>query len=242
MNEAEGTPLLSIGIVQGGGNALRFVVQDLGDLMRLVSREAPRFTNQGLRVNVIFGVPGPLARPEFEGVEPGRFYSKRGLLVVGASVPDTLRPTETTDYIRSTLAAAMTAAEERMRRKRVEIDMTAVRELAVRIGDLLPDQPLDGPERYREERQATTLDGPVRAYVELDAGGRNLRRIEVYADGRMDYAVRAIETGTTRLRRSPAHSPQVELIPEERFESLWQAAINQAQARGPIHVVDYPVE
>ena len=42
MNDPEPTPLLSIGIVQGGGNAMRFVVQDLGDLMRLVSREAAR--------------------------------------------------------------------------------------------------------------------------------------------------------------------------------------------------------
>ena len=80
-----------------------------------------------------------------------------------------------------------------MRRKCVEIDTTAVRALAVRIAELLPEQPLDGHERYREEPTATSIQDPVRAYVELDAGGRDLRRIEVYADGRMDYAVRAIE-------------------------------------------------
>src|SRR5690349_6433753 len=161
----DSTPLLSIGMVRAGGSAImRFVIDDLHDLMQLVGRQAEQESNEGLRLNIIFGVPGPVDKPPHQGVVPGRFYSKRDLLIVGAAVPDDLSPRDTTHYIRDTFEAALAVADERMRQKKVELDSSAVRAFAKRIGQMLPERPLDGTERFGEELLEAPSEGPVRAY------------------------------------------------------------------------------
>src|SRR6185369_12992005 len=114
-----------------------------------------------------------------------------------------------------------------------------LRALTTHIGALLPNPPLPGAARYREEHLASIRGGPLKAYSELDGAGRDLRRIEVYADGGMDYAVRTIETGTTRLLRERV-PPRGAPITPARFEELWQIALQQAVPRGPIRVVEDP--
>lgn len=79
-------------------------------------------------------------------------------------------------------------------------------------------------------------DDPVVLYSELVDGWEH-RKVEVYRDGRMDYASENAETGTTVL--SEVLMPTVDEIAQQaefvpmsispaEFESVWQQAIHKA--------------
>ena len=75
-------------------------------------------------------------------------------------------------------------------------------------------------------------DEPVVLYAEISAG-REVRKVEVFRDGRDDYACASSSTGTTMLSESltPAddeinQDPQFSAtaIPASEFEQAWQRA------------------
>ena len=79
----------------------------------------------------------------------------------------------------------------------------------------------------------TVPDDPVILYSELDGERWELRKVEVYADGREDYADGKAQSGSTLLGTVPvptldeiAAQPEFEpaLITAEEFETVWQSA------------------
>lgn len=80
-------------------------------------------------------------------------------------------------------------------------------------------------------------DEPTVLLSETDAGIET-RKVEIYADGHMDYAGESMATGATRLSETlmPAAeeiAAQPEFTPEEideaRFERAWRAATGNAE-------------
>jgi hypothetical protein len=76
-------------------------------------------------------------------------------------------------------------------------------------------------------------DEPVMLYAEISSG-REVRKVEVFRDGRQDYASTSGSTGTTMLSEilTPAddeinQDPQFSAtaIPASEFEQVWQRAI-----------------
>ena len=88
--------------------------------------------------------------------------------------------------------------------------------------------------RYVKVRWLHDIESePVELYSELD-GDREVRKVEVYRDGRMDLADQSRETGTTVLSREPippiaeiARDPQFEpeVVSREDFEVTWARAL-----------------
>jgi hypothetical protein len=79
-------------------------------------------------------------------------------------------------------------------------------------------------------------DEPVELYSEIDDSGAEIRTVEIYRDGRSDYADSTRSTGTTTLSetRMPSIeeiSAQAEFSPEvsgvEEFELVWRRAVSE---------------
>ena len=74
-------------------------------------------------------------------------------------------------------------------------------------------------------------DDPVWLYSEIDSNRWEIRKVEIFADGRYGYASAAESGGETRLGECPvpplteiAADPQFEPaeITKEKFEEMWQ--------------------
>jgi hypothetical protein len=84
----------------------------------------------------------------------------------------------------------------------------------------------------------TSPDEPVFLYSELDESRREIRKVEIFWDGKMGYATRDANFGPTRLEAEPIPSlSEVEDNPElvaseitsEDFEEVWRRALRAAQ-------------
>ena len=76
-------------------------------------------------------------------------------------------------------------------------------------------------------------DEPSELYAEIGEDGYERRKVDAYADGRLDFADATRETGTTGLSDVPMSSledinAQAEFtgaaIEREEFEAIWQRA------------------
>ena len=91
-----------------------------------------------------------------------------------------------------------------------------------------------GQMRYIKVKWLHTLpDAPVLLYSELNGELWEVRKVEVYADGRMDFAGHEEQPGSTRLGIEPlpnlkeiAADREFEpaIISAEEFESVWEKA------------------
>lgn len=77
------------------------------------------------------------------------------------------------------------------------------------------------------------IEEPVLLYSEIDAG-REVRKVELYSDGRMDHADDTSSSGSTQLSEilmptvedlaeDPEFTP--ETIAREEFEAIWRQAV-----------------
>ena len=122
MPEASTEPpdLLSIGIVRGGPSpANEFVNEVLMGYMRMVIREAATFPNEGLRINIVFHVSGPIFQPDYEGVHATKLARKSDSVLVVAAVPSTLKFDEVSRYFADVLREARGKAIEYAAKRKV---------------------------------------------------------------------------------------------------------------------------
>lgn len=84
-------------------------------------------------------------------------------------------------------------------------------------------------------------DQPVVLYSEIDADGLELRKVDEYRSGHLDFASRENQTGTTRLSTVPMPSLNEinaqeefsgELITPRVFETVWVQATLSSQQQG----------
>jgi hypothetical protein len=91
-----------------------------------------------------------------------------------------------------------------------------------------------GPHHIRVLWHHSSAKDPMELWSELDADRNEVRKIEIWADGRVGYAYGGVEVGGSRLGESPvpqldiiAGDPQFEpeAISQSDFEKLWTANV-----------------
>jgi hypothetical protein len=126
--EAPAEPeLLSLGLIGGGpapGNEL--LSEAFMALMRWVRDNRGRYPNTGLRINIVFQIPGPFLSPDFEGVFPARYARKTNHLLVNAAVPKGLALDQVREFFVQALTEVRTTTLEYLQRRKIEVDTTHV--------------------------------------------------------------------------------------------------------------------
>ena len=91
-----------------------------------------------------------------------------------------------------------------------------------------------GPHHMRVRWVHSSIDEPVELWSELDQQREEVRKIEIWSDGRIGYAFDDVEVGGTRLGESSipqlneiAADPQFEpeAISRSDFEKCWTANV-----------------
>jgi hypothetical protein len=136
--------LLSLGII-GGGMTPRteLVVESLLAVMRAVHNRLAKYPDDGLRINIVLHIPGPISKPDFEGVFPARYARKTSHMLVNAAVPESLQVDEVREFFVQVLSGTKVAAAEYLRRRKIRVDTTNVMAM---IDDLVAEgNATDGP-------------------------------------------------------------------------------------------------
>jgi len=119
--------LLSVGISSGGTSpANQLIHEALGGFIRMVIRERGVYPNEGLRINIVFHLPGPVFQPDYEGVHATRLDRKNQHLLVVAAVPSTLRVDEVSKYFWDVLRHAREEAARYLAKRKVTIPIDSV--------------------------------------------------------------------------------------------------------------------
>ena len=129
MSDASGAipDLLAVGISVGGMSpANQLIYEALGGFMRMVIRERGVYPNEGLRINIVFHLPGPMFQPDYKGVHATRLDRKNQHLLVVAAVPSTLRVDEVSKYFADVLRHAREEAARYLARRKVTIRIDTV--------------------------------------------------------------------------------------------------------------------
>ena len=97
--------------------------------MRMVIRERMAFPNDGLRINIVFHIPGPIFQPDYEGVHATKLDRKNNRVLIVAAVPATLKFDEVSGYFADVLREARQTAIEYATNRKVAASADHVRGL-----------------------------------------------------------------------------------------------------------------
>lgn len=129
--------LLSLGLVSGGVTPSNELVREaLMVLMRAVRDRRSQYENTGLRINIVFKLPGRFLSPDFEGVFAARYVRKTTHLLVNAAVPATLTIDQVRDFFCQTFLETKSAALTYLAKRSISVDTTHVMAM---IDDLVAD-------------------------------------------------------------------------------------------------------
>jgi hypothetical protein len=84
-------------------------------------KERAAFPNEGMRLNIVFHVPGPISQPDYEGVHATKFDKKNNRVLVVAAVPATLRFDEVSRYFAGVLRQARDVMTSYLAKRKVTI-------------------------------------------------------------------------------------------------------------------------
>ena len=114
--------LLAIGVSRGGPSPANDLVNEaLMGYMRMVIKERGAFPNEGLRLNIVFHVPGPIFQPDYHGVHATRLDRKGDRVLVVAAVPPDLKFDEVSGYFVDVLRQARDEATHFLANRKVAI-------------------------------------------------------------------------------------------------------------------------
>ncbi len=112
--------LLAIGISRGGPSPANHLINEaLMGYLRMVIRERRAFPNDGLRINIVFHIPGPIFQPDYEGVHATKLDRNNDRVLVVAAAPETLKFDEVSRYFANVLRDARRKAIEYAAKRRV---------------------------------------------------------------------------------------------------------------------------
>jgi hypothetical protein len=228
--------LIIVTILVGPGMNGHPVTEDIGAFQQLVMQKLSTAASEGIGLNLIFDQGTASTGDGVSGAKFVRFDKARQRVTVSVAVPTDLSARMTTRFIREQTADALHIADAHLGKRLLQGSLDNVRKVLGEAWADLPSEPLSEAERHRQVEYArTSAEEPIRSAAELDAAGREVRKVDIYADGAADYAIRSIETGTTRLNsRQPGPGDVVQQISAATFAEIWQAAIAQEQPRGSI--------
>jgi hypothetical protein len=125
---AEPIQVLSVGSVVGGPTPQNQRWREgITELTRAVVRSRDAVESP-LNVNVVFHVPGSMLQPDFDGVRTGRFKRDANLLMVQVALPAVV-PVDVRGTLRDALKQAIGVAEEWAIKRKVAVDLAALRSL-----------------------------------------------------------------------------------------------------------------
>src|SRR5437660_4635822 len=114
--------LLAIGVSTGGPSPANELVDEaLMGYLRMVMRERGAFPNEGLRLNIVFHIPGPIFQPDYEGTHATKLDRKNDRVLVVAAVPADLRFDEVSRYFADVLRQARDEASRYLAKRRATI-------------------------------------------------------------------------------------------------------------------------
>ena len=112
--------LLAIGVSRGGPSPANELVNEaLMGYLRMVMREQAVFPNEGLRINIVFHVPGPIFQPDYKGVHATKLDRKNSRVLVVAAVPSNLKFDEVSGYFANVLREARQNAIDYARKRKI---------------------------------------------------------------------------------------------------------------------------
>lgn len=119
--------LLAIGINTGGiSPANQLIDEALASCMRMVMKERRHFRNEGLRINIVFHVPGPMSQPDYQGVHATKLDRKNNRVLIVAAVPDALTFDEVSRYFADVLREARQKAIEYAAKRKFAVSVDRV--------------------------------------------------------------------------------------------------------------------
>lgn len=134
MSEPAVPELLAIGVSRGGPSAANDLVNEaLMGYMRKVIQERKAFPNEGLRLNIVFHVPGPIYQPDYEGVHATKLDRKNDRVLVVAAVPADLRFDQVPGYFANVLRQARDEAMRYLAKRKVSVPADRVNGLIDRL-------------------------------------------------------------------------------------------------------------
>lgn len=134
MSEPAVPELLAIGVSRGGPSAANDLVNEaLMGYMRKVIQERKAFPNEGLRLNIVFHVPGPIYQPDYEGVHATKLDRKNDRVLVVAAVPADLRFDQVSRYFADVLRQARDEAMRYLAKRKVSVPADRVSGLIDRL-------------------------------------------------------------------------------------------------------------
>ena len=101
----------------------------MGEFQRRVIREREHLVNEGLRINVVFDIPGRFSSPDYDGVLATRLDRRNQHLLVLAAVPADLQDDQVDAYLVEVLWATLDQATAFLRKRRASIKVDHVAEL-----------------------------------------------------------------------------------------------------------------
>ena len=128
---SEAVPALSIGTIMGGWSEAYRTSDDAFDTLTRRLIEARAGVEVPLNLNVVYQVPGEFIGPDFEGVRTGSYFRRRAVLVVQDAVPSGV-PSDPNGFLRETLLAAIDAVAPWASRRKVLVDLDALRAVALK--------------------------------------------------------------------------------------------------------------
>lgn len=126
--------LLSIGIRDGGAaDKGAEVARALGRFMRMVVRERAAFPNEGLRLNIVFHVPGAFSQPDYVGVHATRLDRRSSHLLVVSGVPAGLAVGQVPAYLGDVLSMAFGEASAYLAKRKLQIETSSLQALIAHL-------------------------------------------------------------------------------------------------------------
>ena len=113
--------MISIGSILGGGELAGGRTDLL--LRRFCSALPPIQDPDAADINIVFHVPGSIAKPDYTGVRTGRFSAKEKTLMIQVSVPEHLMDSlELESFLHKSIAEAVDIAKEFFEKKKMQFD------------------------------------------------------------------------------------------------------------------------
>ena len=126
--------LFSVGINSGGLSPQnREIHETLALFQQEVIRERKQFLNDGLRVNLVFDIPGPIFQPDCEGLVAARFDRKARHLLITAAVPADLTASGVNRYLVQVLSGVVEQARAVVLERRLALAATNLELLVGRL-------------------------------------------------------------------------------------------------------------
>ncbi len=129
---------LYVSAVLGGGGALGDVeaaIRRLAGIVRVEEEACPAEDPTGeAAVDVTFHLPGPILRPDYEGMRTGRWVKAKRLLVVQIAVPESISgdPDAISKFLATSLRDAVELAAEYLAQRKLGFSVERARSVAER--------------------------------------------------------------------------------------------------------------